>query len=62
MLGAGAAARNGGWNSIVGQFEFPELAGSGMAALGDRNVETDIRSCVAPRPLSTLGGLLAALA
>ena len=52
MLGAGAAARNGGWNSIVGQFEFPELAGSGMAAYGSRNGQADIRSRTASRSLS----------
>ena len=29
---------------VVGQFEFPELAGRGMAGLGDGNRGTDIRA------------------
>jgi hypothetical protein len=42
MLGATTAARNGGWKSILGQFEFPELAGRGQTAFGNGNAEVDI--------------------
>jgi hypothetical protein len=32
----------------------PDWAGIGLAALGDRNVEVDIRFCIASRQLSSI--------
>ena len=42
VLGDGVSMRAAG--SVVGQFEFPFLAGRGMAGLGDGNRGTDIRA------------------